>query len=126
MSKVRNGERGAGGVERRLIALGGRPRIEGEQPGRASLEEALQDLGARVMSHRGNHRLCRQLPRVAAWSMTVSGREGCSPMTATQDIVERAINRLKHARAVATHYAKHGYVFLGTATAAALVIWLRT
>ncbi|MDQ0701059.1 transposase [Streptomyces sp. W4I9-2] len=39
--------------------------------------------------------------------------------------VERAINKLKHARAVATRYDKRGYVFLGTATAAALVIWLR-
>ena len=42
-----------------------------------------------------------------------------------RNTVERAINRLKHARAVATHYDKRGYVFLGTATAAALVIWLR-
>lgn len=36
--------------------------------------------------------------------------------------VERAINKLKHARAVATRYDKRGYVSLGTATAAALVI----
>ncbi|MDJ1136886.1 IS5 family transposase [Streptomyces iconiensis] len=42
-----------------------------------------------------------------------------------RNTVERAINRLKHARAVATRYDKRGYVFLGTATAAALVIWLR-
>jgi hypothetical protein len=55
MSKVRNGERGAGGVERRLIALGARPRVEGE-PGRAWLEEALHAVGARVVSHGGNHR----------------------------------------------------------------------
>lgn len=43
-----------------------------------------------------------------------------------RNTIERAINRLKHARAVATRYDKRGYVFLGTATAAALVIWLRT
>lgn len=43
-----------------------------------------------------------------------------------RNTVERAINRLMHARAVATHYDKRGYVFLGTATAAALVIWPRT
>ncbi|GHG41734.1 hypothetical protein Shyd_94590 [Streptomyces hydrogenans] len=31
-----------------------------------------------------------------------------------------------HARAVATRYDKRGYVYLGTVTAAALAIWLRT
>ncbi len=40
--------------------------------------------------------------------------------------VERAINKLKHSGAVATRYDKRGYIYLGTATAAALVIWLRT
>lgn len=39
--------------------------------------------------------------------------------------VERAINRLKQCRAVATRYDKRGYIFLGTAITAALVIWLR-
>jgi transposase len=43
-----------------------------------------------------------------------------------RNTVERAINRLKQARAVATRYDKRKYVFLGTATVAALVIWLRT
>ncbi|WP_055563573.1 IS5/IS1182 family transposase [Streptomyces atriruber] len=37
-----------------------------------------------------------------------------------RNTVERAINKLKHARAVATRCDKRGYVFLGTATAAAL------
>ncbi|MFF4755242.1 hypothetical protein ACWD5R_35160 [Streptomyces sp. NPDC002514] len=55
MSKVRNGERGRGRVERRLVALGARPRDEGE-PGWAWLEESLQALGARVVPHGGNHR----------------------------------------------------------------------
>ncbi|MEU8918752.1 IS5 family transposase [Streptomyces nigrescens] len=40
--------------------------------------------------------------------------------------VERAINRLKQHGAVATRYDKRRYVCLGTATAAALTIWLRT
>lgn len=42
-----------------------------------------------------------------------------------RNTVERAINKLKNSRAVATHYDKCGYVFLGTVTAATLVIWLR-
>lgn len=42
-----------------------------------------------------------------------------------RNTVQRAINRLKRSRAVA-RYDKRGYVFLGTAAAAAVAIWLRT
>ncbi|MYZ36452.1 transposase [Streptomyces sp. SID4917] len=43
-----------------------------------------------------------------------------------RNTIERAVNRLEQPRAVATRYDKRGYVYLGTATAAALTIWLRT
>ncbi|CAM5676361.1 IS5 family transposase [Streptomyces spiroverticillatus] len=43
-----------------------------------------------------------------------------------RNTVEWAINRMKQFRAVATRYDKRGYVFLGTATAATVAIWLRT
>ncbi|MFI0165083.1 IS5 family transposase [Streptomyces sp. NPDC017095] len=43
-----------------------------------------------------------------------------------RNTVERTINRLKGFRAVATRYEKRAYIYLGTVTLAALVIWLRT
>ncbi|MFI0906137.1 IS5 family transposase [Streptomyces sioyaensis] len=43
-----------------------------------------------------------------------------------RNTVERAIGRLKQFRAVATRYDKRQYVYLGTITAAALLIWLRS
>lgn len=42
-----------------------------------------------------------------------------------RNAVERAINKLNNNRAVATRYDKRGCVFLGTVTAASLVIWFR-
>jgi hypothetical protein len=43
-----------------------------------------------------------------------------------RNTVERTINRLKGFRAVATRYEKRAYLYLGTITLAALLIWLRT
>ncbi|GAA3038340.1 hypothetical protein GCM10020229_57030 [Kitasatospora albolonga] len=43
-----------------------------------------------------------------------------------RNTVERAINKLKNSRTVATRYGERGYVFLGTVTVAAPVIWLHT
>ncbi|SOR76660.1 hypothetical protein SCNRRL3882_0143 [Streptomyces chartreusis NRRL 3882] len=38
----------------------------------------------------------------------------------------RAIGKLKQFGAIATWYDKRGHVYLGTVTAAALLIWLRS
>ncbi|MCX4749181.1 IS5 family transposase [Kitasatospora sp. NBC_01287] len=43
-----------------------------------------------------------------------------------RNTVERAVSRLKNYRAVATRYDKRAYVYLGTVTVAAFMIWLRT
>ncbi|WP_078531390.1 MULTISPECIES: IS5 family transposase [Streptomyces] len=43
-----------------------------------------------------------------------------------RNTVERAVNRLKGFRAVATRYEKRAHIYLGTVTLAALMIWLRT
>jgi transposase len=43
-----------------------------------------------------------------------------------RNVVERAIGKLKQFRAVATRYDKRGFVYLGTVTVAALVVWLRS
>ncbi|MYR09054.1 hypothetical protein GTY62_32270 [Streptomyces sp. SID724] len=56
--------------------------------------------------------------------MTPSLLTGRSP--AGRHTAERTIIRLKQSRAVATRFDRRGYIFLGTATAAAVAIWLRT
>jgi len=43
-----------------------------------------------------------------------------------RNTVERCFGKLKQFRAVATRYDKRCYIYLGTTTAAALVIWLRS
>ncbi|MFJ2806388.1 transposase [Kitasatospora sp. NPDC087271] len=66
-----------------------------------------------------------------AASLRKGSRGGCPPAFdekryKKRNTVERAVNKLKRARAVATRYDKRGYVYLGTVTAVALVSWLRT
>jgi transposase len=53
-------------------------------------------------------------------------RRRARPLTRRVHRQDRAINKLKQFRAVATRYDKRRYIYLGTTTAAALVIWLRS
>ena len=60
-----------------------------------------------------------------------SGRGGRAPSFDQEaykerNVVERAINKLRSTRAVATRYDKRDFVYRGTIDVAAIRIWLRT
>ena len=61
--KVRAGEPGAGGVERRLIALGAAPRPRSTTDRARWLADALTQIGAHHVRHPGNHRYVYRLGR---------------------------------------------------------------
>ncbi|MFI7054951.1 hypothetical protein ACIBLB_23070 [Streptosporangium canum] len=63
-----------------------------------------------------------------AMRVVISGRPSGFDKTRyrARNTVEWATNKLKQSRAVVTRYDKRGYVFLGTVTAAALLIRLRS
>jgi transposase len=52
-------------------------------------------------------------------------RRSTRASTPDRNGVERAINKLKQSRAVATRYDKRDYVWRGTVGVAAIQIWLR-
>ena len=62
LQKVRAQERGAAGVERRLIELGAPPRPVGDDPS-VWLSEALQEVGVHRFRHPGMHRYVLTTPR---------------------------------------------------------------
>jgi hypothetical protein len=62
LQKVRAQERGAAGVERRLVDLGATPRPTGDDP-RMWLREALRAVGAHRFRHPGLHRYVLTTPR---------------------------------------------------------------
>jgi transposase len=83
------------------------------------------------LRRRGNHHTIPEKSDSQAARLRKGSRGGRPPgfdeeRYKKRNTVERAINKPKESRAVATRYDKRGHVFHGTATAAALVIRLRT
>ncbi|MFF4484332.1 hypothetical protein ACFY1A_46225 [Streptomyces sp. NPDC001520] len=77
------------------------------------------------ISHPEEHR--RPRPPAYAKAHAADGRQASTKsVTRNGNTAERAINRLEHAKAVATRYNKRRCLFLGTVTAEALAIRLRT
>ena len=58
-------------------------------------------------------------------SPTSCGRSPRPALYRQRNTVERAVNKLRGTRAVATRYDKRDYMYRGTLTVAAIRIWLR-
>ncbi|MEU2587902.1 IS5 family transposase [Streptomyces avermitilis] len=114
----------------RVPRLGqGRPR---RTPANVGADKAYSNRQIRFyLRQRGiRHVIPEQKGHKAAW-LPRGGRGGRPPgfdrdRYKYRHTVERAIGKLKQFRAVATRYDKRGYVYLGTATAGTLFIWLRS
>ncbi|WP_424853622.1 IS5 family transposase [Streptomyces sp. SAI-170] len=107
----------------------GRPR---KRPDRVLADKAYTSRGnRRYLRRRGiphtiPERLDQQRHRQNRGSRGGRPTEFGSELYKKRNTVERAINRLKSFRAVATRYEKRAYTYLGTVTVAALMVWLRT
>ncbi|WP_445029813.1 IS5 family transposase [Streptomyces sp. SAS_270] len=83
-------------------------------------------LGRRGISHTIPERLDQRRHRRNRGSRGGRPTEFDRERYKKHNTVERAINRLKGFRPVATRYEKRAYTYLDTVTVAALIIWLRT
>jgi transposase len=107
----------------------GRPRIK---PDSVSADRAYSNRRTRRYLRRRGIRHVIPEKRDQAANRVRRGRAGGRPPGFDQDrykkrnTVERAINKIKNYRAVATRYDKRAYIYLGTVTVAATHVWLRT